>query len=178
MRALSIVMNQEGLCDCTNLLKCLRMEDLGTFLVIGSIEPFDKRIFIRSMGRADIGLDAYAEQKTDQRGGKIASRGSPDEAWIAIKCHLMRAAICLQKAQHRFQNGLRMEIGADLSIEQDRCTGIDEIEDLNHMLLLPRRVGWNARNTFEVHLNFFKRSGTLDRLMFARFFLSNTIVLP
>ena len=85
----------------------------------------------------DIGLNAHAEQKTDQRRGKIVSRESPDEARIAIKRHVMRAAVRLQKAQHRFQNGLRMEIGADLSIEQDRSTGIDEIEDLHYMLLLP-----------------------------------------
>jgi hypothetical protein len=71
-----------------------------------------------------------------------------------------------------------MEIGADLGRQQDGCACIDEMKHLNYMLLFPRRIGGNARNTFEVHLNFFKRSGALDRSLFARLFLNDTIVLP
>lgn len=148
MRALGVVMNQEGLSDGTNLLKRLGMENLETFLVIRSIEPLNKRIFVGPMGGTHVRLDTEAEQKPDERGRKVASGSSASEARITIKGHVMWAAVRLQKAEHRFQNGLRMKIGADLSIEQDRSTGVDEIEDLNHMLLLPRRVGWNARNTF------------------------------
>jgi hypothetical protein len=176
VRALSLGMNQERFRDFTNLFKRIRMEDLETFLVVGAIEPFDKRIFVRSMRWTDMGLDANAEQKTDQRRRKIAPCGSPYTARITIKGELTWAAIRLQKAQHRFQNGLCMEIGTDLGLKEKRSSCIDEIEDLNHMLLLPSRISRNARNAFEVHLDFFKRLRTLDRVTLTKLFVSYTIV--
>ncbi len=148
MWALVVVMSQKGLGDFTNLLKRFGMEDLETFLVIGSIEAFDKRIFIRSMGRTDVGLDAETEQKPDERGRKITSSSSPDETRIAIKSHPRRNPRALQKVNDGFQNSLRMEIGTDLSIKEDGGTSIDEIENFNHVLLLACWISWNARNAF------------------------------
>lgn len=49
MRALGVVMNQEGLRDRTNLFQRLGLENLETFLGIGAIEPFHKRIFVGPM---------------------------------------------------------------------------------------------------------------------------------
>jgi hypothetical protein len=110
--------------------------------------------------------------------GKPPKARSTSEARIAIKGHLMRTAVGLEKVQHCFQNGLRMEIGTDLSIEQDRRTSINEIEDLNDMLLFAGRICWNARNTFEVDLHFLERLRAFDRAASVRFFLLNTIVFP
>lgn len=95
MRALHVVMNQEGLRDGTNLLKRLGLENLETFLIIRSIEPFNKRIFVGPMRGTHIGPDTEAEQKPDERGRKVASGGSTSEARITIKGHLLRAAVRL-----------------------------------------------------------------------------------
>jgi len=95
MRPLSVVMNLKGLCNLTNLLKRLGMENLETFLIIRSIEPFNKRIFVGPMRGTHVRLDTETEQKPDERGRKVASGGSAGEARITIKGHLMRAAVCL-----------------------------------------------------------------------------------
>ena len=93
MRTLRVVMNQEGLRDSTNLFQRLGLENLETFLVIGAIEPFNKRIFVGPMRGTHVRLDTETEQKPDEWRRKVASGGSTGEARIAIKRQLLWAAV-------------------------------------------------------------------------------------
>jgi hypothetical protein len=110
-------------------------------LVVGSVQAFDKRIFIGAVRRTNLGLDTETEQEPDEWGRKVAARGSANEARIAVKRDVMRAAVGLQKAEHCFQNGLGMEISAHLGIEENGRTRVDKIKNFNHMLLLACRIG-------------------------------------
>jgi hypothetical protein len=58
--------------DGCQLVKRFGMEDLETFLIIGSIESFDKSIFIGAVGWTHIGLDTETEEKPDEWGRKAA----------------------------------------------------------------------------------------------------------
>ena len=65
--SLHIVMDQEGFRDLAYLLKRLRPMDLDTLLVVGAMVALDKGIFVGSMRRTDIGLNAQTEQESHQR---------------------------------------------------------------------------------------------------------------
>ena len=62
---------------------------------------------------------------------------------------------------------LSVKIRLDLCIQQDRGSGVYEIESFYDMLLLACLCSWNGGNIFEIHLDFFQRQRTLDRFALA-----------
>src|SRR5512142_62207 len=117
----------------------------------------DKGVLVRSMWRTDVGMDSQTQQKANKWRGKIAAGGSPDEARVAIKGYLGRQAMSLQEMDDRFQCGLGVKIRLDLGLQQDRGPRVHKVEDFDDMLLLAGGVGGDARNIFEIHLDFFER---------------------
>src|SRR6266568_5622362 len=65
---------------------------------------------------------------------------------------------------HRLESGLGVEIRLDLRIKQDRGPRIYEIEGFDDVLLLASRIGWDTRNVFEIHLDFYERERSLEEV--------------
>src|SRR5947209_1167301 len=74
------------------------------------------------------------------------------------------------------QGCLRVKIRLDLCIQQDRGSGVYEIESFYDMLLLACLCSWNGGNIFEIHLDFFQRQRTLDRFALAALLVSDAVV--
>ena len=69
-----------------------------------------------------------------------------------------------------------MEIRLDLRIKQDRGPRIYEIEGFDDVLLLASRIGWDTRNVFEIHLDFFERERSLEWLVIPAFLLMDAVI--
>jgi hypothetical protein len=67
MRAFVVVRVHEPLGHFTDLLERGRPVDLQALLIVAAMIPFDKRVFLWALGRADIGLDAQRDARSGER---------------------------------------------------------------------------------------------------------------
>ena len=112
-----------------------------------------KSVQLRMPGRADVGLNANAEQEAGEGRRRIACAGAPDPPGIAIKGEPVGKTISAQKGDHAFKGGLCMKISMNLSIQQDGGGCIHKIEHLDGMLLFALGIGSNGGGILKIHLN-------------------------
>src|SRR6266516_113189 len=93
MRPFMVVMLHELLGDLSNFLQSGWPMDLQALLVVASMVPFNKCIFIWSLWWADVGVNAKTQEKSPQWRGKITATGAADPPGIMIKGESRRKAI-------------------------------------------------------------------------------------
>ena len=62
-----------------------------------------------------------------------------------------------QKLYDRFEQGFGIEIATHLAVQPDRCTGIDEVGNLHHMLSLALWISRHTAGIFQIELDLLPR---------------------
>src|SRR5215469_7052014 len=161
MRTLVIVVLEELRRRLSYLPECDGQTDLQAFLVQRAMQALHIRIFIWAPRRADVGVNAQAEQEPTECGGEMPQAMTANQPAITIKRHKTWASILGQEADYPLQSGLCMKIRPSFGHEPGGGSGIDKIENLHHMLLFAIKIRRHTGRILEIELNLFHGIGTI-----------------
>src|SRR5262249_22236317 len=155
----------EGRCDCAHPLQIGRSLDLQTFLLVGAMVAFDKRIEVWPSRRTNAHLDHKAQPEAQERRGTLALMALSHKAWVAVDRDHVRQPLVCDNRSGSLDGAGHGKITPRLSRDQDGGAHIDDIENLDHVLLLALWLRRNSRGILKVQLPTLQGFGTFDTLM-------------
>jgi hypothetical protein len=165
MRPLHVIVLHEGFRRGFGLGDVCRPISAQALLLVGAVVAFDKTVLLGMVGITDVNVDAQTGPKTNQSCWKIAACRTAHPTGIAIQRDALGASIPGEGECESLQSGFRREVGAHMGLEEHRSSCVNDVERLDHMLLLTFGISWDARDVFEIDLPARHRGGPFHGLL-------------